>query len=529
METSAEGIGRAVKDFYQQLYASQVQVPFDPGGWTEECPDFMESELRSALSRMKTDKAPGEDGITVEMMNASADRLLPLLTGMLNRYLNDGYIDDELVDSATILLFKKGDPSLLKNYRPISLLSSISKLFTRTICTRIEQTMEREQGDEQAGFRAGFSTTEHIMTLCELIERTKEYPSSLYICFVDFEKAFDSVERNSMWKALESQGVHPKINRLLQNIYLQQRNTIILNNDQRVEVDVQRGVRQGDPISPILFNAALEDIFRRLNWGRGGLSINGRPLTHLRFADDIIIVSRSLKELRRRLRELSTEAARSGMKINEAKTEWMSNSTEIPLHPPMLNGKVLKKTESYVYLGRHISMPLDLKSEIRRRIRAGWLAYKKVDIYLTARHVPMKQKRMLFNQTILPAMLYGCETWTATAEHLRMLRVAQRRIERRMAGTTLFDHMTNEHLRAITGVKDLVVESHRRKRAFAWRIAQMDPERWCVQMMNWRPYGVKRPAGRPRTRWQDELRHSGAGANWLRGARERTKSRWMTL
>jgi len=424
VETSVQALSAAVKDYYDKLYTSRVQVPFHPKTESDECPKFLEAELREALKTMQTGKAPGDDGITVEMLKAAQETLLPILTGMLNRYLEEGRIDNNLANSSTLLLPKKGDLTLLSNYRPISLLSSIAKLFTRTLCNRIKATMEHEQGEEQAGFRAGFSTIEHIATLCELIERCREFRVPLYICFVDFEKAFDSVELNALWRSMQCQGVHPQLIRLLQSIYTQAKNVVRINADQRVEVKIERGVRQGDPISPMLFNAALEDIFRRLDWHDGGINIDGDHLTHLRFADDIVIISTNMAEIQTRLRELSVMAAKSGLKINEAKTEWLSNQQEDPPPALTLNGKEIKRANNFVYLGRQVSSPQNLPGELARRVRAGWFAFSKLSSYLTARRVPMKHKRYLFNMCILPAMLYACETWAPRESDLTIMEIA---------------------------------------------------------------------------------------------------------
>jgi hypothetical protein len=529
LETSVESMSAVVKDFYESLYTSRVQVPFTPKTETDECPIFLEAELREALKTMQAGKAPGEDGITVEMLKAAKETLLPVLTDMLNRYLVEERIDDHLADTSTLLLYKKGDDSLLKNYRPISLLSAIAKLFTRTICNRIKTTMEGEQGEEQAGFRAGFSTIEHIATICELIERCKEFHIPLYLCFVDFEKAFDSVELNALWRSMQSQGVHPQLIRLLQNIYSQAKNIIRLNVDQRVEVKIQRGVRQGDPISPMLFNAALEDIFRRLDWQDGGITINGEHLTHLRFADDIVLISTNREEMQRRLQELSKAASGSGLKINEGKTEWIGGQEDDPADTLTLNGKEIKKTTNFVYLGRQVSSPLNLKGELARRTRAGWFAFSKLSSYLTARRVPMKHKRYLYNMCVLPAMLYACETWAPTAHDMTIMEVAQRRIERRMAGITLYDRWTNERLRRRTGVADIVEEIRRRKNTFAWQVARKPPSRWIVQVMSWYPREGRRGAGRPRRRWQDDLGHRAGGRNWMRVAREMSLDEWLLL
>jgi Reverse transcriptase (RNA-dependent DNA polymerase) len=418
---------------------------------------------------------------------------------------------------------------LLKNYRPISLISVIAKLFTRTISNRIETTIEREQGREQAGFRAGFSTTEHILSLCELIERSKEYRMPLYICFVDFEKAFDSVEMNALWNSLQRQGVHPKLIRLLRSFYLQAKNEFRVNIDQLVEVKIARGVRQGDPISPKLFNASLEDVFRRLDWDSGGLNINGQYLTHLRFADDIALISGNLEELQQRLQELSEEAAGSGLKINEDKTELMCNAEEDAQCQLTLNGKTIRRSKTFTYLGRQVSMPLDMKSELMRRVKAGWFAFSKMKTYLTARGTPMRHKRSLHDQVILPAMLYACESWSPTASDLQYIAVAQRRIERRMARKSLRDRITNDHLRRITGALDVVEAFRRRKSIYAWNVARMNPERWTPQLMNWHPWQAKRGRGRPSRRWQDDLRQKAGGRNWMRVARDLSQREWILL
>ena len=99
------------------------------------------------------------------------------------------------------MFFKKGDKTLLKNYRPISLLSHVYKLFSRVITNRLAQKLDEFQPPEQAGFRKGYSTVDHIHTLRQVIQKTEEYNRPLCLAFVDYEKAFDSIET---WAVLES-------------------------------------------------------------------------------------------------------------------------------------------------------------------------------------------------------------------------------------------------------------------------------------------------------------------------------------
>jgi hypothetical protein len=482
---------------------------------------------------MKNGKAPGADGITVEMLKDVQDELLPMLTEMFNRYLETGKIDDNLADSSTLLLFKKGDSTLIRNYRPISLLSVLAKLLTKTMLNRIERTMDWEQGEEQAGFRRDRSTTECMLTLCELIEKSHEYNEPLFLCFIDFEKAFDSVEMNGLWSALQEQGVHCRIIQLFRSIYENAKSEFRVNADERVPVEIKRGVRQGDAASPALFNAALESIFRRLDWDLKGVNINGNYLSHLRFADDIVLVARAREDIQEMLQELDTEATLWGLKINEEKTSWMCSGEQIENFTGSgdfqvtLNERALTRVEKYVYLGRQLSIPQDLKSELARRIRAGWAAFKQHETYLVAKRVPMMHKRRLFDMCVLPAMLYGSETWAATREDLRNLTVAQRRMERRMARTSLRDRRTNEWLRGVTKVRDVVDEAHFRKWSYAWRVAKMDSVRWTRQLVDWRPREAKRSRGRPRRRWRDELAEGSGTSNWTNRARGMELRAWL--
>ncbi|KAK0422706.1 hypothetical protein QR680_007735 [Steinernema hermaphroditum] len=116
---------------------------------------------------------------------------------------------------------------------------------------------------------------DHLHAINELLEKTREYRTSLFVAFVDFEKAFDSVEVNAVWKAAVRQGVPVQIVNLLQNIYSQASSHIRLG-EERVPINIQRGVRQGDTISPKLFTAVLAEVFRELDWTELGVKISGQ-------------------------------------------------------------------------------------------------------------------------------------------------------------------------------------------------------------------------------------------------------------
>ncbi|KAJ4448046.1 hypothetical protein ANN_10058 [Periplaneta americana] len=159
----------------------------------------------------------------------------------------------------------------------------------------------------------------------------KKFNLPLYIAFVDYKKAFDSLEHASVFQALVNQGVKTKYVRLLKTIYSQ--STAKVKTEKVGQTfTLGRGVKQGDPISPKLFTCVLEGIFRKLQWSsKCGITVNGRRLTNLRFADDVVLFATSHKQLQQMLRELNEISKSTGLEMNFSKTQLMTNKAPIPI------------------------------------------------------------------------------------------------------------------------------------------------------------------------------------------------------
>ncbi|MFH4982538.1 hypothetical protein AB6A40_009247 [Gnathostoma spinigerum] len=216
--------------------------------------------------------------------------------------------------------------------------------------------------------------------------------------------------------------------------------------------DTKRGVRQRDTKSPQLFNACLQIVFERLNWQRKG--IDEKLLSNFRFANDIVLISRSYNQLRTMLKDLVRDGNKVESKTNVAKTKVMTNRNIGRSFT--VNQKTAEKVDEFIYLGQLITINKDTETEVRRRIKIGWKSFFNSKEFFTDRKVGMILRRRLFNPCVLPAMLYGSETWTVTKKIEMMMQVAQRRMERMMARVTLRDRKTNEWLRGVTKVKDFV-------------------------------------------------------------------------
>lgn len=149
------------------------------------------------------------------------------------------------------------------------------QVFMRIIQRRLENTLDGNQSRDQAGFRKGFSTTDHIHVINQLLEKSQEYNFPLYLLFVDYEKAFDSVKHQELFRTLQTQGIRGKMHRILKLVYQTATGRITLEKPGET-FPVRKGVRQGDPLSPKMFSAVLEDIFRRCDFpDTAGIRVDG--------------------------------------------------------------------------------------------------------------------------------------------------------------------------------------------------------------------------------------------------------------
>ncbi len=150
----------------------------------------------------------------------------------------------------------------------------------------LREALELQQNHCQAGFRGGSSTVDQLHTVNILIQKATEYQIPCHLAFVNFTKAFDLLNQNFMLQALINHGVNYDFVKLIQEIYLGIKAKIITDVVGN-SFEINKGVGQGDPVSPLLFNCALDEIFKNLNWENKGIKINREFLNNLRFTDDV--------------------------------------------------------------------------------------------------------------------------------------------------------------------------------------------------------------------------------------------------
>jgi hypothetical protein len=415
--------------------------------------------VERAIDTQKKDKAPGPDGISNEILLSTRDIISPILANIFNNIFSTEVVPTQWTISNIILLFKKGDKNDISNYRPISLMSNIYKTFSKIILHRITTVLDENQPKEQAGFRSDYSVLDHIQTLKQIIEKYKEYGMPLYCSFVDYSKAFDSLDHNSIWEALKEQGVEHNFIRIIKNIYTNSKARIQLESKGN-EIKIMRGVRQGDPLSPKLFSAVLEHIFRNVCFENCGIVLDGARLSHLRFADDLVILSNNPDQLQGMLQQISDESNKVGLQMNTEKTKVMTNRQRVPIK---VDQGIIEYVGEYVYLGQIISASDIMDKEVDRRIANAWKRYWGLKEVMKNKNLSMAPKRKLFDTCILPVLTYGCQTWALTKKQLSKLTVCQHSMERSMMGVKRKDKKRLDDIRKQTRIEDITVKIRKLK------------------------------------------------------------------
>ncbi|CAF1101264.1 unnamed protein product, partial [Didymodactylos carnosus] len=272
-------------------------------------------EVVQAIKQMKSRKAPGKDDVTAELLKAGGMEIAL----WLHQIIVDVWINEEMVEDWTmailIRLYKnKGDKRICDNYRGISLLIVVSKIFSRIILNRIQGLLDKKLLDQQAGFRPNRSTVDQIFTLKIILEKSQEYNKSLFMCFIDIQKAYDSVNRELLWKVCRHYGLSEKLVRMLKLLHTNTKAQVRIDRDFSETFDIETGVQQGGIPSPVLFNLLFDFIMRKilaevgvsgvkLEYGNGDFYHSTREahedieILDLIYADDVVAMCTTAADL----------------------------------------------------------------------------------------------------------------------------------------------------------------------------------------------------------------------------------------
>nr|KAG5705020.1 hypothetical protein BaRGS_018750 [Batillaria attramentaria] len=316
------------------------------------CDKPSKAEIRKAIMTLRNGKAAWPDEIPAEAIKADTETAVNMLHSLFSKIWEKEEVPAQWKEGIVIKLPKKGDLRDCSNYRGIMLLSVPGKVLNRILLERMREAVDPMLRDQQAGFRRNRSCADQIASLRIIVEQSLEWNSPLYINFIDYEKAFDSVDREALWKLLRHYGVPGKIISLIQCTYKDMSCRIAHAGQLSESFEVKTGVRQGCLLSPFLFLLVIDWIMKTTTTGRkNGIQWTlWTQLDDLDFADDLALLSHSHSQMQDKTTCLEATSAGTGLKINRRKTELMKINTTANT-PVTVGGEPIREVESFVYLG----------------------------------------------------------------------------------------------------------------------------------------------------------------------------------
>ena len=393
-----------------------------------------EKDVLDAVKCLKNNKACSTDMILNEFLKHSCDKLLPVFVKLFNVIFDSGIIPDSWSEGIIIPIYKnKGDPCSPDNYRGITILSCFGKLFTTILNNRLNCYLQNYNVlcEEQAGFRKHYSTCDHIFNLKCLIDLYSRCNKTLYCAFIDYRKAFDSVDRLALWHKLLSNCIDGKMFKIIHNMYANAKSCVRQGVELSDSFYSNVGVRQGENLSPVLFSLFLNDLVEFISHAYDGLS-NIYNAAHifldtdelsvylklymLLYADDTVILAESQNELQAALNAMYLYCKTWKLEVNASKTKIVifrkKNSNVNNINVVFtFNGEVLDIVDDFIYLGTVFMSNGSFCKNKSKLVNQGRKAMYSILRKSRKLNLPIDIQLELFDTMVVPVLLYGCEVW----------------------------------------------------------------------------------------------------------------------
>uniref|UniRef100_A0A670HUA2 Reverse transcriptase domain-containing protein n=1 Tax=Podarcis muralis TaxID=64176 RepID=A0A670HUA2_PODMU len=372
-----------------------------------------QQEIEGAIQNMQLGKSPGPDGLTSKYYKALKDYLTQPLMEVCNEIM-EGKKAPESWKEAFITLIPKleSEKTQLKNYRPISLLNVDYKIFADILANRFKKVLNEVIHKDQAGLLPGrhlFENTRNIIDILELLQTNMN--TKAVLIFIDAEKAFDNISWLFMKKNLEGMGVGQGFENGIGAIYSEQKAKLIVNNVVTEDFKIQKGTRQGCPISPLLFISVLEVLLNMIRGDRlvEGIQVGAKQYKLKAFADDLVLTLQEPDPSTKRVLELIQEFGRlAGFKLNKQKTKVLGENLtteELERFQKETDLKIVKKVK---YLG--VNMTSKNLNLFKENYEKCWTEIKK-DLETWSRlKLSLLGRIAVIKMNVLPRMLFLFQT-----------------------------------------------------------------------------------------------------------------------
>jgi hypothetical protein len=355
-------------------------------------------------------------------------------------------------------IFKGGVVSKLGDYRGITLLSVVSKAMESVVMQRVSKWMEQggKLSDEQGGFRAKRGTVDLIWLVSEVLQRRRERKVSTFACFVDVQKAYDTVWQEGLWKRLSDLGVKGKVWRLLREWYGDTRSVVLVEGVETREFALRQGVKQGAVLSPVLYAVFVDGVVAEMKRRGLGVEEGGVWVGVLLYADDMALMARSREELQQMMEVVVQYSQQWRFRLNAAKTKVMvvgekkMDKEARAGQVWKLGGATVEEVKVFKYLG--VELRADGRwTDVAKRLgdKAAAVASLLLGVGGACDRMGMGLRRRLWQCMGVPGMQYGVEVWDANQGEGEKLEKVQREAGRRVLGCS--SRMSDEVVRGELG------------------------------------------------------------------------------
>lgn len=384
----------------------------------EDEKDLEVDEIDKQIKKLKKKKATGTDGIQNEHWIYCSEKAKTKLREIIMRVWKGEGFPEDWRDCVITPIYKKGDPNEVGNYRGISLLNTAYKIYAAIINERLKKDIEGKGilPDGQAGFRKCRSTIDNVYILQHAVEmELLKKKGKLFAFFMDLKAAFDKVPRELLWKVMEQRGVRRGLIERIKEVYETTRN-VVRANGESTAFWTTSGIRQGCPLSPTLFTIFISDLEEYLAKAQsGGVVIGRKKFWSLAYADDVVAVATTEKELREMISRLIQYFDRRELVLNVEKSKILKFSKgggrrRKTYESWKWKNHDIEEVTEFKYLGYIFTKNGDHARQVRELAKKGMVAAKRVWGLAEKKFKDDCKRRLwLFEYLILSVMTYGAE------------------------------------------------------------------------------------------------------------------------
>lgn len=408
--------------------------------------DIKIEEVKAAIQKLQSGKAAGPDRIPNELLKRGGKELAKALSTLFQHVWQTQCWPEQWTRGNIVPLHKSGSAANLDNYRGITLLATMSKLFEIVLNSRLTRWAEgnHKLRDEQGGFRPNRRCTDQMFLLHEIIAARREEKLPTYCAFIDVRKAYDTVWRDGLWHSLWELDVRGKMYRMLKSMFAVMRRSVVIDGDTSRPFEVELGVAQGAVTSPFLYASFINALLESLDASGRGVTIAGVHIASLAYADDIVLTAASSESLKALLAALAQYAAKWRFRFNATKSNVMVFGTKKQIldaskQEYSLAGETISMAQDYKYLGCEASALWGRPScVINRLIRAAKMKGAELSSAGGCRFngVHALRSLRLWESYTRPVLEYASEVWTPTKAQAKKIESVVCEFARHALGVT---------------------------------------------------------------------------------------------